>query len=98
MIPPDKVHINGTVYDGLTALEWRLMNALLGTEGIECQQVMEQVYGHDADDKDEALKQVAKRLNAKLAEKRCPCSVAFKSGFMVLEKWLGIESSEKCQQ
>jgi hypothetical protein len=42
------------------------------------------VYGHDADGKDEALRQLAKHLNKKLTRQGCPSSVRFRQPYVYL--------------
>jgi hypothetical protein len=51
-------------------------------DGIEL--MMSCRYGHDADDKDEALRQLAKNLNNKLHKQRCPLAVRFKQPYVYL--------------
>lgn len=92
VIPPSKVRIDGQIYNDLTTLEWRLMDILLtrrnaGEEAVSKDDVIEHVWGHDYDRKDDALKQHVKRLNKKLSEKRCSVSVSIShNGYLELNK------------
>jgi hypothetical protein len=87
LIAPDRVRLSGVEYDGLSSLEWRLIKVLLRTakRAVSIQTAMEFVYGHNADNKDEALRQLVKNLNKRLAEHGCPVSIRFKQPFIYLE-------------
>jgi hypothetical protein len=87
VIAPDRVRLGGKVYAGLGSYEWRLLDHLLRAKdhASEFTEVLDHVYGHDADDKDNSLRQLAKNLNKKLAEQGCPSSVHFKQPWVYLE-------------
>ena len=74
VVPPNSVRMAGKVYTDLTTLEWRLMDALLShpDRSVEAGEVIEKLYGHDAERKEESLTQVMKRLSKKLDEQKCP--------------------------
>jgi len=91
VIPPNKVRIEGQIYNDLTSLEWRLMDILLtrrntGEEAVPKDDVIEHVWGHDYDHKDNALKQHVKRVNEKLSEQHSPVSVSLSNGFVTINK------------
>jgi hypothetical protein len=85
-IAPDRVRLGGKVYSDLGSYEWRLLRHLLRAKdrASEFTDVVDHVYGHDAADKDEALRQLAKNLNKKLTEQGCPLSVRFRKSHVYL--------------
>lgn len=88
VIPPNGVRIAGKVYTNLTTLEWRLMDVLLSSadRSVEPGKVIEHVYGHDAGDKDNALKLVIKRLNNKLGDQEFPFLVGSVNGSVSISR------------
>lgn len=84
VIPPSSVRLSGQVYDGFTRNEWRLLEAIVNKTGVEVDDVIEHVYGHDADNKGKALTQVIKRLNKKLLDKLCRFIVGEENGFVAI--------------
>lgn len=85
VVPPGSARLGGRVYDGFTRNEWRLLEAIVNKPGVEVDDVIEHVYGHDADSKEEALTQVIKRLNKKLLDHRCPFIVSEENGFVTIK-------------
>ena len=88
-IPPSGVRINGVVYDGLTLIEWRLLDKLLSARppSVPVEDVIEHLYSDDAStiSTDNRLKQAIKRLNRK-GERRWPFTVHVGNGFVSLVK------------
>jgi hypothetical protein len=82
-VPPDGFHLD-KLYDGFTPLEWRLMAYLWTKKAIEEDDVLEAVYGHDHDDKDDALRSVVKRINKKLRQKGFPGRVVSRNGHLAI--------------
>ncbi len=89
VIPPSGVRINGVVYDGLTLIEWRLLDKLLSARppSVPVDDVIEHLYSDDAStiSTDNRLKQAIKRLNCK-GERRWPFTVHVGNGFVSLVK------------
>jgi len=79
-----RVRIEGKEYGPLTAYESRLMDVLMEGVPIETGDVIEHVYGHDVDGKENALKQVRKRLVKKLIEQGCPALIESVNNHIVL--------------
>ncbi len=84
VIPPSSARLGGQVYDGFTRNEWRLLEAIVNKPGVKVDDVIEYVYGHDADNKEEALTQAIKRLNKKLSDNHCPLIVSEENGFVAI--------------
>jgi hypothetical protein len=84
VIPPSSARLGGQVFDGFTRNEWRLLEAIVNKTGVEVDDVIEHVYGHDADNKGKALTQVIKRLNKKLLDKLCQFIVGEENGFVAI--------------
>jgi DNA-binding response OmpR family regulator len=86
VIAPDRVRLGGKVYSDLSSREWRLLQYLLRARGhaSEFTEVVDYVYGNDADDKDEALRQLTKNLNKKLTDQGCPLCVRFRQPHVYL--------------
>ncbi len=89
VIPPGGCRIDGQEYGGLTRQEWLLMEVVLasrsaGVGGVKVGDVIEHMWGHDAEDKENALKQAIKRLNEKLTKQNCPLLVSQENGFVAL--------------
>jgi hypothetical protein len=80
-VPPDRFRLGDLEIEGLTRLEWRLLEYLWGKPAATIQDVMDHVYGDDHDQTDDAIKAVVKRLNNKLLEKRFPAEVALTNGY-----------------
>jgi hypothetical protein len=87
VIAPDRVRLGGEVYSDLSSYEWRLLQHLLRAKdhASKFTEVVDHVYGHDAGDKDESLRQLAKNLNKKLTGQGCPFSVRIKQPWVYLE-------------
>src|SRR5262249_26338995 len=83
-VPPDGFSLGGVLFDGFSYLEARLLEYLWGKAAVPIQEVIEHVYGHDADNKDGALKSLVKHLSTKLTHKSCPMEVRQKSGHLIL--------------
>ena len=82
VIRPNRVRFDGQIYEGLTNLEFRLFESLLARrtpddEGVKTIDVIEDMWGHDADDKDNALKLHISRVNTKLTDQGWPGWVQF---------------------
>jgi len=88
VIPPSSVRIAGREVVDLTPLEWRLMEVLLSnpSRSVEISRAIEHGWGHDTDRKENALKQVIKRLNERLANQKCPCLVSQANGFVTITR------------
>lgn len=85
VIPPSGVRLGGRVYNDLTNQEWWLMEALLrgpfpGVRAVKIADVIEVIWGSAAEGKENALKQLLKRLNKRLQ----PYSVIVANGFVVM--------------
>lgn len=88
-IRPGKFRFRNRIYDGLPRLEWRLLACLWGRETVSAEEAIEHLYGHDAENKEEALKHAKNRLNKKLTEQGFPGSVHFRAGHVILEVFKG---------
>src|SRR5206468_1452193 len=70
----------GVHVEGIPSLQWQLLQALFDGEQplglVRDEALIEKVYGHDAGDKQEALKQLRKYLNARLLEEGVRGTVA----------------------
>ena len=91
MIPPDGIRINGQEFYDLTGLEYKLLDSVLSrsTEnrrGASYDDVIEDVWGHDAGWKDDAIKNHVKRITEKFLEKRFSASVHCKKRFITIVK------------
>jgi len=82
-VAPDGFHLE-KLYDGFTKYEWRLMACLWGKKTIEEEDVLEAVYGHDHDMKENALRSLRKRLNRKLTKMQFPGEVIPINGHLAL--------------
>lgn len=91
VIPPFGVRIAGHIVDELTSTEWKIMSSVLSRAtadrpGVSFDEVIEDVWGHDTDWKDEALKQHIKRINRKFLDQGCSASVHGENRFMSISK------------
>lgn len=84
-VAPDAFSLHKEDYDGFTTREWRLLNCLWGKRAVEEEEVLEEVYGHDNDGKEGALRSLRKRLNRKLHKKKFPGSVVLVNGYLSLK-------------
>lgn len=90
-IPPDSVRINGQNVGDLTSTEWRLLESVLKRGGnnkpsVSFDLVIEDVWGHDAGWKDEAIKQHLKRINILFRKQNCPASISGENRFVTIFK------------
>jgi hypothetical protein len=84
-VPPDRFRLGDIECEGLTGLEWRLLDGLWGKPAKLIQDVMDRVYGDNHAQTDGAIKAVVKRLNKKLLKKGVPAEVVFKNGYCSIE-------------
>lgn len=89
-IPPDSVRINGSVYNGFTQNEWRLIDALLKAPdtSVTVDDAIELLYADDASisSTSNRLKQAIKRLNRKSGDLRRSFTVHIENGWVSLVK------------
>jgi hypothetical protein len=81
-VPPDQFRLGGQTNGPFSVLEMRLLKYLWRRDAVLFQHAMEYVYGHDADDKDVALRSLVKHVNAKL--KNSPNAIHYKNGYLYL--------------
>lgn len=86
VIPPSSVRIDGKVYRDFGKKQWQLLEAIINKPSVESGIVIEHVYGHDADDRENALTQLIKRVNQKLVKQDCPYTVSEENEFVSLTK------------
>lgn len=91
VIPPFGVRIAGHIVDELTSNEWRILSSVLSRAtaerpGVSFDEVIEDVWGHDAGWKDEALKQHIKRINRKFLDQGSRASVHGENRFVSISK------------
>lgn len=91
VIPPFGVRIAGHIVDELTSTEWKIMSSVLSRAtadrpGVSFDEVIEDVWGHDADWKDDALKQHIKRINRKFLDQGSCASVHGENRFVSISK------------
>ncbi len=84
-VPPDGFRLSGRLCDGLSVYEYRLLESLWGKEARLLQDVIDHVYGHDADNKDQAVMSLVKRVRNKLLQAQIPAEITSKSGYLVLK-------------
>ena len=82
-LPPNEFRLKGKSCR-LAALEWRLVRCLWRKPAVPLDEVLDFVYGHDQDDKDDALRSVGKRLKRRLHKKEIPVEVISTNGYMAL--------------
>lgn len=81
---PDHVRIDGNKYGPFSPLAIRMLDVLLGKGAVEIGDVIEHMYGHDAGPKENAAKQVVKRLNQTLADQNCPSLIESSNGHFAI--------------
>lgn len=91
VIPPFGVRIEGHTVDGLTSGEWKLLQSVLtrataDRPGASFDEVIEDVWGHDAGWKDDAIKQHIKRINRKFSDQGSRASVHGENRFVTISK------------
>jgi hypothetical protein len=87
--PPDTIRVGSRDYPGAAGLRWRLLKCLWGRGAVAIDKVIEEVWGHDAGDRDTALASLIKHTRGWLRSVRCPLTIQTQSGYVRL---LGIES------
>ncbi len=83
--PPDRFRLLGKEYKGISRDQWLLLKALWPQRTAEIEDVMEQVYGTDFVQSQEALRSVARRLTECLGRQSCRVEVVVKKGYCTLE-------------
>jgi hypothetical protein len=83
--PPDRFRLFGKEYKGISQEQWKLLKALWPQQTAEVEDVMEQVYGVNFRQEQEALRSVARRLNVRLLDQSCPAEIVIKNGHCILE-------------
>lgn len=91
VIPPFGVRIAGHIVDELTSSEWKILSSVLSRStaderGVSFDEVIADVWGHDTDWKDDALKQHIKRINRKFSDQGCRASVHGENRFVTILK------------
>ena len=86
VIPPSGVRIDGTMYIDFGQKQWLLLEAIINKPPVKAGIVIEHVYGHDADFKENALTQLIKQVNIKLFKQNCTHTVSEEGGFVLLSK------------
>jgi len=91
VIPPFGVRIAGHIVDELTSTEWKILSSVLSRAtadkpGVSFDEVIEDVWGHDTNWKDEALKQHIKRINRKFLDQGSRASVHGENRFVTISK------------
>ena len=71
----------GTDYTGVAGLRWRLLKCLWAQGDVAIDSVIEEVWGHDADDRDKSLASLIKHTRRWLRSSRCPLALRTKSGY-----------------
>lgn len=83
--PPDRFRLFGEEYKGISRDQWRLLEALWPQRTAEIEGVMEQVYGVNCKQEQEALRSLARRLTECLVLQSCPAEIVVKNGYCTLE-------------
>jgi hypothetical protein len=83
--PPDRLWLFGKVYKGISRDQWLLLKALWPQRTAEIEDVMEQVYGKNFKQDQEALRSVARRLTERSVRQSCPIEIAVRNGYCTLE-------------
>jgi DNA-binding response OmpR family regulator len=84
-VPPDNFRLDRRLYGPFTRLEWRLLACLWGKSALEISGVLEELYGHDHEQDQDALRSVVKRLNPKLRKQSFPGRVMLRQGYVFLQ-------------
>lgn len=84
-VPPNRFRFDNILHE-FPPLEWRLLCLLWDQETVTHQEAIDHLYGHDAEDKDDAYKSVAKRLRCRLLDKNLPIEITMKSGYISLDR------------
>lgn len=83
--PPDRFRLFGKEYKGISRDQWRLLEALWPKRTAKIDDVMEQVYGVNFKQEQEALRSLARRLTECLVLQSCPAEIVVKNGYCTLE-------------
>jgi len=91
MIPPFAVRIGGHIVNELTATEWNVLQSVLKRASahslsVSFDIIIEDVWGHDTDWKDEALKQHIKRISRKFLEQGSCATIHGENRFVTILK------------
>lgn len=82
--PPSHIRLKGTNYDGLSGKRWQLVECLWGRKSMPVTDVIEAVWGADADPTGGALTSLCKHLNAWFRKESCPLAVQTRKGHVRL--------------
>lgn len=83
--PPDRFWLFGKEYKGISREQWLLLKAIWPHRTAEIENVMEQVYGKNFKQEQEALRSLARRLTECLARQSCRVEVSVKKGHCTLD-------------
>lgn len=91
MIPPSSIRIADIIINELTPSEWKLLQCVLTKSTVDKSSVsfdvaIEDVWGHDYDGKDGALKQHIKRINKKFSVQGSLATVHGVNRFVTISK------------
>jgi hypothetical protein len=89
--PPDRFRLFGKEYKGISRDQWLLLKAVWPQRTAEIEDVMEQVYGVNFKQEQEALRSLARRLTECLVLQSCPAEIVIKNGYCTLEIATGLK-------
>ena len=76
----------GKQFGPFTPNQFRLLEAIWDCKRMPVDEVMEAVYGHDADEEEGALKKLRQRLNDQMKRQDCPFHVKSQEEHFILQK------------
>lgn len=79
---PGEFWLGGKRYTGLSLPQSRLLEVVWSRRRVEIGDVLAAVYGHDAEQTEDALKSLSKRLNGLLSGQECLAQVRQRDGYM----------------
>jgi hypothetical protein len=81
---PDRLIVNGQVYNGFPPYPFRLLEFLWGRGPVPIQEVIDHLYGSAGESKDPAFIALKKKLARLLAKNNCPLEISVRAGEVFL--------------
>lgn len=82
--PPDTIRVGGKDYHCGSDRGWRLLNCLWSKGAVTIDKVIEDVYGHNSDDREKSLDSLIKHTRRWVRSVKCPFAIRTKAGYVEL--------------
>lgn len=92
--PPDTIRVAGKDYRYGSDRGWRLLKCLWSKAAVTIDRVIEDVYGHNADDREKSLDSLIKHTRTWLRSCKCPLAIRTKAGYVELLRTGGNKGPE----